>query len=230
MRPLRPISAATSTATQTVNSETANRVLRNTYFLLSLTLLVSAAMAAYAITTNATPVGFVIQLVGMFGLLFLTMALRNSAWGVLSIFLFTAFTGYTLGPTLNMYIHGFSNGSQMVMTALGATGLIFASLSGYVLTTRKDFSFLGGVLFIALITAVVISIAAMVFNLAMTQVVISGAFAVIFSGYILYDTSQIIHGGQTNYIMATVSLYLDILNLFLALLRLLSFFSGGSRN
>ena len=204
-------------------------VLRNTYFLLSLTLLFSALTAAIAMKTNALPLNIFIQMIGMFGLLFLTMYLRDSVWGLVSIFAFTGFTGYTLGPVMNMYLKEFTNGSQLIMTALGATGVIFIALSGYVLTTKKDFSFMGGFLFVALLGAFLVSVVGMLFQLPMTQIVVSGAFVVIFSGYILFNTSQILHGGETNYIMATITLYLDILNLFLSLLRILSYFAGNNR-
>jgi len=204
-----------------------HQVLRNTYFLLSLTLLFSAATAGLAMKMHAAPLNWLLQIIGMFGLLFLTMKLRNSIWGVVSVFAFTGFIGYTLGPILNMYLTAFSNGSQLIFTSLGATGVIFVALSGYVLTTKKDFSFMGGFLFIALLGAIVLSLAGMLFHLPMMQVAVSGAFVVIFSGYILYNTSQILHNGETNYVMATITLYLDILNLFLALLRILSFFSGN---
>ncbi len=207
-----------------------NRVLRNTYFLLSLTLLFSAGTAAYATLSNAAPIGFVGLLVGMFGLYFLTVWLRNSAWGILAIFAYTGFLGYTLGPILNFYIHNFSNGAQIIGTSLGATGLIFLGLSGYVLTTRKDFSYLGGFITVAIITAFLVGLGAMLFNLPVLQLVISGAFAIISSAFILYTTSQIIHNGERNYIMATISLYIAIFNLFVSLLRILSFFSGGSNN
>jgi modulator of FtsH protease len=202
-------------------------VLRNTYFLLSLTLLFSAAMAGVAMKTNAAPLNFIVLLVGMFGLLFLTMWLRNSVWGVVSTFAFTGFMGYTLGPVLNMYLTAYSNGAQLISTSLGATGIIFVALSGYVLTTKKDFSFMGGFLFIALLGGILLSIAGVLFHMPMMEIAMSGAFVLIFSGYILYNTSQILHNGETNYIMATISLYLDILNLFLALLRILSYFAGN---
>ena len=209
-----------------------NRVLRNTYFLLSLTLLFSAATAAYATVSNAPPIGIIGLLVGMFGLYFLTVWLRNSAWGLLAIFAYTGFLGYTLGPILNFYIHHFSNGTQIIMTSLGATGLIFMGLSAYVLTTRKDFSYMGGFITVAVITAFLMGLGAMIFNLPALQLIVSGAFAVISSAFILYTTSQIIHDGERNYIMATISLYVAIFNLFVSLLRILSFFGGGgsSRN
>src|SRR3989338_9159819 len=204
-------------------------VLRKTYSLLSLTLLFSAVMAAFAMKTNAPAFGLLVQVVGMFGLLFLTMWLRNSFWGVISIFAFTGFCGYTLGPMLNMYIAEFSNGSQLILTSLGATGIIFVSLSAYVLATKKDFSYLGGFLFIALFAGFLVYVASLIFHLPLTQIVMSGAFVVIFSGLVLYDTSRILNNGETNYIMATISLYLDILNLFIYLLRILSYF-GGNKN
>lgn len=226
---LRPDNTkSTTTARPSYQSTIAShQVLRNTYFLLSLTLLFSAIMAAFAMTTNAPALGPIVQIIGMFGLLFLTMALRNSAWGILSVFLFTGFTGYTLGPLLNVYMKTFSNGSELILTSLGATGVIFVALSGYVLTTKKDFSFMGGFLFIAILGAILLSLAGMIFQLPMMQLAMSGLFVLIFSGFILYDTSRILHNGETNYVMATISLYLDILNLFLSLLRILSAFAGN---
>ncbi|MBS0350745.1 MAG: Bax inhibitor-1/YccA family protein [Proteobacteria bacterium] len=205
-----------------------NRVLRNTYLLLSLTLLFSAGMAAWAIVTNAPPFNFIALLVGMFGLYFLTTWLRNSAWGLVAIFAYTGFMGYTLGPVLNFYIHNFSNGSQIIMTSLGATGLIFLGLSAYALTTRKNFSYMGGFITVAVMVAFLLGLGAMIFNIPLLQLFISGAFAVLSSAFILYTTSQIIHDGERNYIMATISLYISIFNLFVNLLRILSFFGGGN--
>lgn len=225
--PFNTPSTNTTTRTGYQSTIATHQVLRNTYFLLSLTLLFSAAMAGFAMKLHAAPVHWLLQLVGMFGLLFLTMKLRNSIWGVVSIFAFTGFVGYTLGPVMNAYLTEFSNGSQLILTSLGATGIIFVALSGYVLTTKKDFSFLGGFLFIALLGGILLSLAGMLFHLPMMQIAMSGAFVVIFSGYILYNTSQILHNGETNYVMATITLYLDILNLFLSLLRILSFFAGN---
>lgn len=206
---------------------TTNVVLRKTYFLLSLTLLFSAAMAGFAMKSHPAPLHWIIQLVGMFGLLFLTMALRNSVWGIVSIFAFTGFTGFTVGPVLNAYIAEFSNGSELILTSLGATGVIFIALSSYVLVTKKDFSFMGGFLFITLLGGILLSFAGILFHLPLLQVALSGLFVVVFSGYILFHTSQILQGGETNYIMATMTLYLDILNLFLSLLRILSYFAGN---
>src|SRR3989338_2344429 len=205
---IRPQSGSTVTASRsTYQSEIARHsVLRNTYFLLSLTLLFSAAMAVVSLKTGAQQLNFIVLLVGMFGLFFLTMWLRNSVWGVVSTFAFTGFMGYTLGPILNMYLTEFTNGSELIFTSLGATGVIFVALSGYVLTTKKDFSFLGGFLFIALLGAILVSIGGMFFKLGMLEVITSGAFVVIFSGFILYDTSRILNNGETSYVMATISL------------------------
>lgn len=204
-----------------------NQILRKTYFLLSLTLLFSAATAGYAIMTNAKPIGIILLLVGMFGLYFLTTALRNSRWGILAIFAYTGFMGYTLGPIINLYIHSYTNGSQIVMTSLGATGMIFLGLSAYALVSRKDFSYLGGFIFVAVMVAFIGALATMFLHIPILSLLISGAFAVISSAFILYTTSQIIHGGETNYIMATISLYIAIFNLFVSLLRILGAFSGN---
>lgn len=203
-----------------------NSVLRNTYMLLGLSLLFSAGAAVFSMTANIQ-MNFIIMIAGMFGLMFLTQALRNSVWGILSTFAFTGFMGLTLGPVLNSVIHGFSNGSQIVMTSLGATGFIFMALSAYVLTTRKDFSYLGGFLFAAVSIAFVTGIAAIIFNMPILHLFISGAFALLACGYILFTTSQIIQGGERNYIMATISLYVAIFNLFVSLLRILSAFAGN---
>ena len=201
-------------------------VLKNTYFLLSLTLLFSAGMAAFAMLTNAPSPHFIILLAGMFGLSMLTTALRNSAWGLVAIFAFTGFMGYTLGPMLNMYLLAFTNGAQLIITALGATGIIFLGLSAYALITQKDFSYMGGMLFVISMVAFMAGIGAMLFHLPMLQLVVSGAFALIASGMILFQTNQIIMGGERNYIMASISLYVSLFNLFVSLLQILSVFSG----
>jgi len=203
-----------------------NKVLRNTYLLLGLTLLFSAACASFALITNAPPLGLLVTIVGMYGLMFLTQALRNSIWGLVSIFAFTGFLGYLLGPILNFYITSFSNGSEIVMTALGATGIIFFALSGYALTTRKDFTFLSGFLFVGIMVALLAMIAGIFFAIPALHLAISAAFVLISSGVILFQTSLIIHGGERNYIMATVTLFVSLFNLFTSLLHLLGAFGG----
>jgi modulator of FtsH protease len=203
-----------------------NRVLRNTYLLLSLTFLFSAFTAYLSFVTGARPMNPLLMIVGVYGLMFLTHALKNSALGLVSVFAFTGFLGYTLGPVLNFYITGFSNGHQIVATALGGTGMIFFALSGYALTTRKDFSYLGGFLFVGVMVALLAMIAGIFIHLPALQLMISAAFILISSGLILLQTSQIIHGGETNYIVATVSLFVSIYNLFVSLLNILSAFSG----
>lgn len=203
-----------------------NKVLRNTYLLLGLTFLFSAFTAWMSFSINARPMNPLLMIVGVYGLMFLTHALRNSSWGLLSVFAFTGFLGYTLGPILNMYIASFSNGHQLIATALGGTGIIFFALSGYALTTRKDFSYLGGFLFVGVMVAVLAMIAGIFFQMPALQLVVSAMFVLISSGLILFQTSEIIHGGETNYISATVSLFVSIYNLFLSLLQLLGAFSG----
>lgn len=203
-----------------------HQVLRKTYFLLSLTLLFSALTAWFAMATNAPSLGW-ISLLGSIGLLFLTMWLRNSPWGLVAVFAFTGFWGYTMGPFLNDYIHAYSNGAELIFTAMGGTGAIFLALSAYVLTTKRDFSFLGGFLFAGLVAVLIASVASFFFQGAMLQLLISAVSMIVFSGYILYDTSAIIQGGERNYIMATVRLYMDILILFQNLLTLLGAFSGN---
>lgn len=207
-----------------------NQVLRKTYFLLSLTLMFSAAIAGAAMITNAPPLNIFIMIAGMFGLSFLTTALRNSPWGIAAIFAFTGFMGYTLGPLLNMYLHTFTNGSQLVMTALGATGVIFLSLSAYAAITRQDFSYMGGFLFVAVTVAFLAGIGGIVFHMPILNLLVSAAFVLISSAYILFTTSQVINGGETNYIMATISLYVAIFNLFVSLLNILAAFSGNKRD
>jgi len=215
-----------SVATGTRASElSTNKVLRNTYALLSMTLIFSGVTAGLSIANNWPHPGLIITLVGYFGLLFLTSYLRNSVWGIASVFALTGFMGLTLGPIVSMYL-GLPNGGQIVMTALGGTGAIFLGLSGYALTTRKDFSFMGGFLMVGILVAFLAGIGAMLFSIPGLSLAVSAMFVLLMSGLILYQTSEIIHGGETNYIMATVTLYVSIYNLFTALLHLLGAFAG----
>ncbi len=203
-----------------------NKVLRNTYLLLSMTFIFSAFTAYMSYASGATPMNPLLMIVGVYGLMFLTQALRNSVWGLVSVFAFTGFLGYTLGPILNFYMTGFSNGAQLIGTALGGTGIIFFALSGYALTTKKDFSFLGGFLFVGIMVAILAMIAGIFIQIPALQLAISAAFILISSGLILMQTSAIIHSGETNYISATVGLFVAIYNLFVSLLNILSAFSG----
>lgn len=203
-----------------------NKLLRNTYLLLSMTLLFSALTAGIAMTLNLPHPGMIITMIGYFGLLFLTTKFSNSGLGLVFVFALTGFMGLTLGPILNMYIAAYSNGHELIMTALGGTGLIFLGLSGYALTTRKNFSFIGGFLMVGILVAFLAGIGAAVFSIPALSLAVSAMFILLMSGMILYQTSEIIHGGETNYILATISLYVSIYNLFLSLLQLLAAFSG----
>lgn len=203
-----------------------NKVIRNTYILLSLTLLFSALTAGIAMVSNAAPLPWFVVLIGYFGLLFVTTKLRNSVWGLAAVFALTGFMGYTLGPLLNFYLSAFSNGSELVMLSLGGTGAIFIGLSAYALTTRKDFSFMGGFLLTGILVAFLAGIGALLFNLPGLALGVSAMFVLLMAGLILYETSNIIHGGETNYIMATITLYVAIYNLFTSLLHLLGAFMG----
>jgi modulator of FtsH protease len=203
-----------------------NKVLRSTYALLALTLLFSAAMAGVAMTANALPLNPWLTLLGYFGLLFATSALRNSAWGILAVFALTGFMGYTLGPILNIYLHQIADGKQLVMGALGGTGAIFLVLSGYALISKKDFSFMTGFITAGLLVAFFGSLAALFFHLPIVMLAVSAAFIMLSSGVILIQTSNIIRGGETNYLMATITLYVSLYNIFISLLQLLSFFNN----
>jgi len=203
-----------------------NKLIRNTYLLLSMTLLFSAATAGISMALNLPHPGLILTLVGYFGLLFLTHKLRNSAWGLAAVFALTGFMGLTLGPIIQAYL-GLPNGGETVMTALGGTGAIFLGLSAYALTTRKDFSFLGGFLMVGILVAFLGSLAAALFSLPMVGLAMSAMFILLMSGLILYQTSQLIHGGEDNYILATVSLYVSIYNLFLSLLQILGVFNNS---
>ena len=203
-----------------------NKVLRNTYALLSMTLIFSGVCSAIAVKMNIPPMGLLITMAGYFGLLFLTTKFANSGLGLLFVFALTGFMGVTLGPVISMYL-SIPNGHSIVMTAMGGTGIIFLGLSGYVLTTRKDFSFLGGFLMVGILVAFLAGLAAYFLHMPGLSLAVSAMFILLMSGLILYQTSAIIHGGETNYILATVTLFVSIYNLFLSLLHLLGAFGGN---
>ena len=202
-----------------------NKVIRNTYTLLSMTLLFSALTAGMSMALNLPHPGLLLTLGGYFGLLFATTKFRNSGLGLVFVFALTGFMGYTLGPILNAYL-ALPNGGQIVMTAMGGTGAIFLGLSGYTLTTRKDFSFMGGFLIVGILVAFLAGLGAVFFQMPGLSLAVSSMFVLLMSGLILYETSNIIHGGETNYIMATVTLFVAIFNLFTSLLHLLGFMNG----
>ena len=203
-----------------------NRTLRNTYQLLSATLLFSGLMAYLSMYLRLPYFGLLITLGGYFGLLFLVTRLRNSAFGILAVFALTGFMGLTLGPIVGAYTTSFSNGAELVGMAMTGTAVIFLSLSVYAITSQKDFSFMSGFLTAGIVVAFLAGIAAYCFQMTALSLAVSSAFILLMSGLILYETSNIIHGGETNYIMATVTLYISIYNLFLSLLHLLGVFSG----
>ncbi len=199
-----------------------HKVLRNTYLLLSMTLLFSAVTAGLSMAFALPSPGIIVTLIGYFGLLFLTTKLRNSGWGIASVFALTGFMGLTLGPIITRYL-GMPGGSGVVMGAMGLTAVIFMGLSAYVLISKRDFSFMGGFLAVGVLVAFVAGLGAIFFEIAALSVAVSAAFVLLMSGMILFETSNIIRGGETNYIMATVSLYITIFNLFTSLLQLLGF-------
>jgi modulator of FtsH protease len=204
-----------------------NKVLKNTYLLLSMTLIFSSIMSAAAVFTNASFMSaLVCNIVAIVLVWFVIPKYRNSAAALPLTFVFVGLIGYGLGPLISHYLTMFSNGAELVGTALGGTGVIFLGLSGYALTTKKDFSFMGGFLFVGFLVA----IGAMLLNLFLQvpalNLAISSVMVMIMSGFILYDTSRIIHGGERNYVMATIQLYLDIVILFQHLLNLLGAFAG----
>ena len=200
-----------------------NRVLRNTYLLLSATLLFSAAMAGVSLALGAPRLGLIVTLVGYFALLFGVYKLRNSAWGVALVFALTGFLGFTLGPILNMYLTAIPNGSGVVMNAFGITGLTFIGLSAYAVKSKKNFSFLGGFLFVGVLAAFLLGLVAYFFEMTGLALAVSAMFVLLSSGLILWQTSEIVNGGETNYVLATVTLYVSLFNLFTSLLHLLGF-------
>lgn len=212
-----------ASASQTSVLET-NKVLRNTYMLLAMTLAFSAVCAGVAMAVGLSPMMSLGMTIGAFVVLFVLNKKADSASGIYWVFLFTGLLGASLGPTLNMYL--VNMGPGVIMQALGATALVFFSLSGYALTTKKDFSFMSGFLVVGLVVVLVAAIANIFFAVPAVSLAISAAIVFIMSGFILVDTSRIIHGGETNYIRATVGLYLNIYNLFVSILSLLGAFGG----
>ena len=203
----------------------ASRVLRNTYALLSLTLLFSAGVAAVSAAAQWAAPGILLTLAGYFGLLFAVYRLKNSGWALLAVFGLTGFMGYTLGPLLSK-VMTLPGGGQVIAMALAATGSVFLALSAWVLTTRRDFSFMGGFLFAGMVVALLAGLAAVFLQIPALGLAVSAMVALLSAGLILVETSRIVHGGESNYVLATVGLYVSIFNLFTSLLSL--FGLGGT--
>ena len=209
-----------------VQAQAQNKTLRDTYRLLSMTLAFSAMVAAGTAVLALPHPGILLTLVGYFGLLFLTMKLRNSAWGLVSVFALTGFMGYTIGPILNAYL-ALANGPTLVAVAAGATAVSFLGLSAYARSERAvDVRQYGNFLLVGVLVAFCLGLAAIFFELSALSLAVSGLFVLLMSGLIVYETQNIVRGGETNYIMATVTLFVAIYNLFASLLHLLGFMGG----
>lgn len=203
-----------------------SRVLRNTYALLSMTMLFSAAVAAVGITFKLPAPGILLTLVGYFGLLIAVHRFKNSGWALPAVFALTGFMGYTLGPVLTQSL-ALPGGAQVVTMALAATGATFLALSAWVLTTRRDFSFMGGFLFAGMVIALLAGLGAVFLQMPALGLAVAAMVALLSAGLILFETSRIVNGGESNYVLATVGLYVSIFNLFTSLLSLLGI---GSSN
>jgi len=215
-------------STVAMNRETVlatNSVLRNTYILLALTIGFSAVTAGISMAMNLGHGAAMVLSLLSFVMIFVVHKTADSSKGLIAIFVFTGMLGASIGPMLNAYL-SLPNGSMIIMQAMGTTAVAFLGLSGYALTTQKDFSYMGGFLMVGLIVAIVAMVANIFLQIPALSLAISSAIVFIMSGLILFDTSRIINGGETNYIRATVSLYLNIYNMFIALLHLTSVFSG----
>lgn len=212
-----PAQVISSTRTSALST---NKVLRNTYLLLGATLGFSALTAGLAMALNLPHPGIIITLVGYFGLLFAVTKTQESVWGLFWVFALTGFMGLTLGPIINAYLTMLPNGGQVVTTALAVTAGTFVGLSAYAIKSERDFSFLGGFLTVGIIGAFLLGLVAFFFKMPTLSLAVSGMFVLAMGGLILYQTSEIIRGGETNYISATVTLFVSIFNLFTSLLHL----------
>lgn len=203
----------------------ANKVLRNTYSLLAMTLAFSAVVAGVSMSLNLPHPGIMLTLVGYFGALFFTTKFRDSALGLVGVFALTGFMGYTLGPILNRYL-ALPGGGEIVMMAMAGTATIFFALSAYALVKKTNFSFMGSFLIVGVLVAFLAGLGAIFFEMPALSLAVSSMFVLLMSGMILYQTSEIVHGGETNYIMATVGLFVSIFNLFTSLLHILGFMNS----
>ena len=203
-----------------------NKVLRNTYMLLSMTLLFSGFTAALSMAMNMPPMTYLFSVIGgMVIAMFVLPRFAHSTAGIGIVFLVTGLLGFGLGPILSMYA-SLPNGGNIIMLSLGGTGVIFMGLSAYVLTTRKDFSFLGGFLMVGFLLVLIAAVANIFLAIPAMSLMISAVVIMLMSGFILHDTSRIIHGGETNYILATIGLYMTIFNIFISLLQILGIMGG----
>lgn len=208
-------------AQQSTSAIATNKVLRNTYMLLSLTLLFSGFTAALSMFMNMPPMTYMISVIGgMVIAMFVLPRFANSTAGIAIVFLITGMLGFGLGPMLAMYA-ALPNGGNIITLSLGGTGVIFMGLSAYALATRKDFSFLGGFLMVGFLLVLLAALANIFLQIPAMSLMISAVVIMIMSGFILYDTSRIIHGGETNYVLATIGLYMTIFNIFISLLQIL---------
>ncbi|WFE71863.1 Bax inhibitor-1/YccA family protein [Halomonas sp. M1] len=218
--------AARSQTGSAVSGAQANKVLRSTYALLAMTLLFSAVMAGASVAMGIERMNIFVFFIGAYGLMFLVHKTANSAAGLLSTFAFTGFMGFTLGPIISAYLT-LPNGGALIMNALAMTGLTFIGLSAVALTTKKDFSFLGNFLMAGAIVLILAMVAGLIFNIPALSLMVSAGFVLFASAAILYQTSEIVHrAGETNYILATVTLYVSIYNLFVSLLAILGIMSN----
>ena len=200
-----------------------NKLIRNTYTLLSLTLLFSAFTATVSVFLRMPPMTYLVSIIGAFLLMWLVLPkTANSAKGLGVVFAITGLMGFALGPMLNMYL-SLPNGPSIIATALAGTGIIFLGLSGYALTTKRDFSFLGGFLFVGLLVIFGVALLNIFLGIPALSLALSAAIVMLMSGFILFDTSRMVNGGIDNYVIATVQLYVNIFNLFVSLLHLLGF-------
>lgn len=206
-------------------SDSARKVLRNTYALLSVTLAFSAVVAGISMSLGLPHPGIIVTLIGFYGLLFAVHKFQNSGAGVVLVFALTGFMGYTLGPILSAYL-SLPNGGQTIMLAMGGTAAVFLTLSAIALNAKRDFSGMSSFLMVGMVVVVLAMLANIFFQMPALSLAISAAMVLLMSGMILYETNNIVRGGETNYVLATVSLFVSIYNLFLSLLQLLGVFNG----
>ena len=221
---MNDINISASRAGQDV--ELVNKVVRNTYTLLSMTLFFSALCAVATMAMQLGQGAGFMFIIGGVIMSFVVRATAESSKGLIAVFVFAGFMGAGLGPTLSAYLAVYANGSAIIAQALGGTGLIFLTLSGYALTTGRNFNFLSGFLAVGMIVAIVAMIANLFLNIPVLSLAISAAVIMLMSGFILFDTSRIVNGGERNYIIATIGLYLSIFNIFIHLLHLLGALTG----